>query len=190
MLKHIITTKCNKNCSYCITKNVKNKDFNFDNDCDKVMPLYHKLSKEHKQIVITGGEPTEHNNWYAFLTYASMAFKEVCITTQNESVLSNSIVPLAAKSIVFSIHNQDFKKFKINIDIPVYAAILAEQYIPGMEKVLKKNGFSGLTINEEQRNGKSFTKKINPLKGFSIKSNSSTTQISLPFPPTTSDSRR
>ncbi len=168
MIKHIITTKCNRKYTYCITRNVEvkqNLDFN------SVMNIYYKMGQEDSSLMLTGGEPTLADNFLSCIYLANWYFDNVYLTTQNPEILSNDFKGLFLNAINFSIH--DLKNIPtVNIKVPVYASILDHLYNPKLIEELKALGYSGLTINEEQRKGKKFVAKLpRSTKKFSIRIN-------------------
>ena len=82
----MITTKCNRKCDYCITKNVNaNEIF----DIDRLTNIYSILSEFDTSIMITGGEPTLSNNFYIIAEIANKYFNNIFLTTQNKDIINN-----------------------------------------------------------------------------------------------------
>ena len=173
MLKHMLTTKCNRKCSYCITRNVSAKQ---ELDINKVETLYLNMyAAGHKDIMLTGGEPTLAEKFFALSLLAMDVFDNVHITTQNEKIfvfdglggLHSTIAFF--DSVVVSLHDKPLYESVMSAihphrdytnDIPkFYAAMLDEQYYSYPEIVthLIENGWDGLTINEEQREGEKWS---------------------------------
>ena len=164
MLKFMLTTICNRDCPYCITKNVVSKE---EMDMKKVRQVLSSLRNKHSSIMITGGEPTMANLFKEKVLCAKKIFDEVYLTSQNIYVLKNTPLMDNFKAITFSLH--DLKTIpKVENDVPVYASILDYQYHKDLSAKLRKLGYKGLTINENQRHKKAFTEKIPKLKNFSI----------------------
>jgi organic radical activating enzyme len=171
MFKHVLTLKCNRKCEYCIMKNVP-KSFGMECGLDDIERFYAKVSKTEKEIMLTGGEPTLSSSFGDVIYLADRYFSKVFVTTQNSKMLTHQYHGLDA--ITFSIHDSSIPEVKVST--PVYASILDRAYFEGMETILRESGFSGLTVNEEQREGSLvFDRIVNHLgsvKNFSIKINS------------------
>lgn len=198
MLKHIITTDCNRKCTYCINRNIPSihKGFTPIKDASDMMLLkefYHKLAEQQitngateAKIMITGGEPMLHPKTSRILQVAWECFDSVHITTQSDQVF---FLPLhLLDSITFTLHDlEEIVKIEKalylirmhtnkSIPMPVYVSILADKYRSTLPKELYDIGVSGLTINEEQR-GEILTdisaieKTLPEIEGFSYKIN-------------------
>jgi len=167
MIKHILTTVCNRKCPYCITRNIRTKQVI---DFHLLAKNYNLLSKKEDFIMLTGGEPTMAEWFWEYVDYAKDFFLQIFLTTQNEKVLSDHRFEVF-NAISFSIHDTD-RILPVYLKIPIYACVMDEKYNAKLPNKLKKLGYSGLTINEEQRNGKEFTQKLpKSTKKFSIKIN-------------------
>ena len=167
MIKHVLTTKCNRKCEYCITRNLDQKQiFNIH----KIDSLYSMYSKVHDSIMLTGGEPTLAKNFWLHVCLANALFKEVFITSQNPKVINFSMFQDNFEAISFSIHDLNNIP-KVEVNIPVYACILDMNYSKALVYKVKDLGYSGLTINEEQRNGETFNQELPIIKDFNIKIN-------------------
>lgn len=166
MLKHILTHACPRGCSYCITKNIKHSQ---ELDLNRVELLYRDLRWEHEDIMLTGGEPTVAKNWRKIAGLARNYFPEVCITTQNPEIFED-LNAYFFDRISFSLHGAEPVCVK-HCRVPVFAAILANEYSEELVKKLVNLGYSGVTINEEQRAGDSFDIELPEIKGFSFKIN-------------------
>jgi len=148
----MVTLKCPRKCEYCIVKNVK------ANECLQPLMIedkYKEIRKYHSKINLTGGEPTECTFFNTIVTMAKLNFNEVHITTQNPKIFD---LNYQFDSIVFSLHDlliplipKGQKAAK-----KVYASILGHQYNERLVHALALLGYDGLTINEEQREGKDF----------------------------------
>lgn len=150
MIKHILTTRCYRGCPYCITRDL---DVRQRLDWDRLNLVY-EMQRD-SEIMLTGGEPTLAEEWKTIAVVASFYFERVCITTANEALLSRDGHLFDA--ITFSLHGRaplpaDYGR----LGTPVYASILADQLYPELPFELRRQGYSGLTINEEQRNGRPF----------------------------------
>lgn len=80
MLKRIyllITNKCNLTCTMCIRGENQNKEMRFE----EFKEIFDKENTSDIEIVITGGEPTLHQNFIKFVEYSSKKFKKVLIAT-------------------------------------------------------------------------------------------------------------
>lgn len=168
MIKYMLTSKCTRNCSYCITRNIKSEECN---DYEKIQEVLESLKGQ--QLMITGGEPTCSDYFEGKTLIAKSWFKELYLTTQNEKVLRSKFVEKYYKSVTFSLHGRNPIP-KVEIDIPVYASILIgeDKYKIGFIDKLKKLGYKGLTANEDQR-GSQPAKKMDywSIGGFSFKLN-------------------
>lgn len=171
MLKYIITTKCKKQCPYCITKNIQVDEYP---DLQAIPYLLRNASvtTNSKEIMLTGGEPT--NNWYRFFMitgFCNMIFDKVFLTTQNVDMLSINLCQ-RIDAITFSLHERVTDPPKVEVSTPIYASILAVQFYQDLPERLKKLGYAGLTINEEQREGFYFNESIvQEFPNFSLKIN-------------------
>ena len=145
MIKYMLTTRCNKKCQYCITKNVKVTD---EPDLTRIFFMLRTLHKKgHKDIMLTGGEPTLHDNFEGIATYANAVGMNVFVTSQNPDILK---MKLKVEAISFSLH--DIRKIPdASIYHTTYACVLAEQFFQELPDILIGKGYKGLTINENQR---------------------------------------
>lgn len=170
MLKHIITTSCKRRCGYCITKNMDIPQFT---DLNLIKMLYQNLSREHSGIMLTGGEPTEAEDFREISMIAWSSFKAVYLTTQNEDALINPYYRRFFEAITFSIHEPNtYRNYRVKNNAKVYAAIMTKLYEPNIAYTLKANGFAGLTINEDQRDKFDiFNEPLPRIPGFSIRVN-------------------
>jgi len=171
MLKYMLTTKCNRKCNYCITKNIVVEE---ETNLDNVKEVLWKVRLEgYKDIMITGGEPSLSELFYSKLQLIGTIFNNVYITTQNEMLLEDYL-PFV-KAISFSLHDSISQKvipFLTYSATPVYACILEDYYYYRLPFLLKDLGYKGLTINEEQRKGRHFDEKQLPeIEDFSIRVN-------------------
>jgi len=175
MLKFILTQVCPRQCSYCIVKNMPLHLPNYD--IVNVAYRLKELSETHREIMITGGEPTMRHDYDLIVRIAKKYFDYVYITTQNPSIFNSPALPYI-DAITYSLHDYPaamtpyVRVYEPTGRIPpVYAAILATQYDAKLAFRLKAFGYSGLTINEEQRHGKRFVTFLPRLKDFSIRVN-------------------
>lgn len=152
MLKHILTSNCNRKCSYCIARNIHQEQ---KADLKIVEEVYKSLSQNHKEIMLTGGEPLMARHIVEITELARKHFSKIYLTTQNELALYYSICFKMFDAITFSIHD-DPARYKVLNGAKVYASVMAEKYFYDLPYILKYNGFSGLTINEDQRGYKVF----------------------------------
>lgn len=76
----IITSRCNLHCSFCIRKNLSKYD---DIMIEDAMSVIDKLSHDFplSNLIITGGEPTLHNNFFEIVEYACNRFSKVIINS-------------------------------------------------------------------------------------------------------------
>ncbi|HEX2868647.1 MAG TPA: radical SAM protein [Ignavibacteriales bacterium] len=165
----MLTSRCNRKCEYCITRNIRvdSKGIEYA----QIRRLYSDLSLEHKEIMLTGGEPTLAPFLSIAVVTAKDFFEKVFITTQNPILLKPKHLGGMFNAITFSMHDKAALKEKVENGATVYASILDKFYKQDLPEKLKAQGFSGLTINEEQREGKEFTQKLPEIEGFSIKVN-------------------
>jgi len=167
MLKHIITTKCDRECPYCITKNVP---AGCTTDFKLLKETYKRLTKQgHKQIMLTGGEPTLAEDFQTLAFCAKMWFDKIHITTQNESMLD--WVAMYMDSVNFSIHDRGIIPKAPSSNAPIYAAVMVSSYYADLPNELNKLGYSGLTINEDYRGTEDFERPIPQIENFSIRIN-------------------
>ena len=174
MLKYMLTTKCNRRCSYCITKNVRGVDEVVD--YFKILEALKPLAKEHRTIMLTGGEPTLAPQFNAAAAVCDQLFGEVHMTSQNPMVFKHGGFRWL-KSLTFSLHDLRLVPDPKGIGVPVYASILADQFVEGLPEYLAYMDYRGLTINDDQFGDKEFNENRltqNPLINdwwFSIKIN-------------------
>jgi len=170
MIKHIVTSKCDRHCPYCISRNVHHKR---SKDLEKLRVIYKTIVNftMDRGLMITGGEPTLVNNLQTIIDIAKDHFFNIYLTTQNPNVITKNLYK-GIDAVTFSIHD-DYTLYRVHKDIkyPVYASIMADKYIKNMESDIRERGFRGLTINEEQRNGVPFTKRVKGLQNFTCKIN-------------------
>jgi hypothetical protein len=166
MLKYMLTTKCTRTCEYCITRNVVAEE---ELDLDKVESKLFDLYKAgHKDIMITGGEPSCAEKFKDKVYLCGRIFPNMYITTQNPKVLPMQLPYI--KAVTFSLHDLDNIP-RLGINQTVYGAILDKQYFKELPGILKDLRFSGLTINENQRGTEEFTEELENIKDFSIRVN-------------------
>jgi hypothetical protein len=170
MLKHILTAKCNRSCGYCISRNVHQEE---QHGVRGVVDRYMEFHKKgHREIMLTGGEPTMAKFFLMYVSFARQIFDRVFITTQNPEMLSNDNLWLNGKTfdaITFSIHDAIVPE--VTNGATVYASILDARYKAGLAEELKAKGYSGLTINEEHRGTAIFNEPLPEIEGFSIRIN-------------------
>lgn len=154
MLKYILTTNCNCRCKYCITRNMVGIH-ETDAMTDILNTLRTMVKDGHTHIMLTGGEPTRHRQFFIILGAALCLFDGTHITTTNLDILRYPVGEYFT-SITYSIHNLGQHIPHITISVPVYAAIMAQDYTPELPIELSRRGFSGLTINEDQRQNTHF----------------------------------
>ena len=166
MLKYILTTRCNRSCPYCISRNVKAEE---ELDMGKVKKTLWLMAGKHDSIMITGGEPTIAKLFDEKVKCAKEIFEKVYLTTQNKVFLDSEFF----EAITFSLHDTKEIPFVGTTTKPVYAAILDEQYDKRLPDFLKAIGYSGLTINEEQRGKNVFKQRLPRISDgkFSIRVN-------------------
>ena len=79
---YVITKNCNLHCSFCIRRNLtlKNTDFvsidNFISSCEILTKAYPGSS-----LVLTGGEPFTHPDFFRMLMFSMDKFKRVIINS-------------------------------------------------------------------------------------------------------------
>jgi len=145
MLKFMLTTECPRKCFYCITKNVKAEE---STDFNKIRRTLQSLSKDHKEIMITGGEPTVAKYFVEKIMLAREYFTKVHLTTSNFN-FPTSGGKFLFNSITLSLHGR--RPPIVDRGVPIYASILTSELENTFPKELKDLGFAGLTINENQR---------------------------------------
>ncbi len=175
MLRYILTSACNRDCPYCITRNLA--DCKESTDRMAIIKLFRTMWCGYSEIMLTGGEPTLHPFFNEILAMSAVLFEKVHLTTADRDFLRQPQRELLS-SITISMHDSLDKKsdyFKAlelgSSPIPIYASCLPELFREDDPWFYKDLGFSGLTINEEQRNGYPFTMKLPEIENFSIKVN-------------------
>ncbi len=170
MLKHILTNKCNRSCGYCISRNVnQTEQFGMRTVVARYMEFW---KKGHREIMLTGGEPSMAKFFIAYISYARQIFDKVFITTQNPMLIQSDHGWIDGKTfdaITFSIHDAIVPE--VTNGATVYASVLDARYKPGLAEELKAKGYAGLTINEEHRGTEVFSEPLPELEGFSIRIN-------------------
>src|ERR1035438_10719182 len=106
MLKHIITKECNRNCSYCISKNITQKQ---NISLEDLFIIYKLFSKSDNNIMLTGGEPTLAFHFKQIAMTANVFFKGVFLTTQDPDIFDNTSLKFLFSAITFSIHDRSYK---------------------------------------------------------------------------------
>jgi hypothetical protein len=170
MLKHITTSKCNRSCGYCISRNVKLIE---SHNIRGIVARYIEFNKKgHREIMLTGGEPSMSKFFQTYIMLARQIFDRVFITTQNPEIIQRNDGWINAKTfdaVTFSIHDAVIPE--VTNGATVYASILDARYKPGLAETLKAKGYSGLTINEEHRGTEVFNQELPNIEGFSIRIN-------------------
>lgn len=166
MIKHILTTAC----PYCITKNVPA----IEPRPALIDETYAALAAQgESEIMLTGGEPTlDFELLTACLNAGRRYFQDVHLTTANPRFLGHWIAKFF-DSIVYSHHDREPWALPfVGPSVRAYLAVLADQFHQGLVAVAHASGFSGITVNEEQRAGERFEAEVlAPCPGFSIKIN-------------------
>ena len=150
MLKHILLFSCNRDCSYCITKNVKLKS---DRDLENIEAKYKEMyAAGHKEIMLTGGEPLLHAKFNEILKIAHKVFDKVFLTTQHEKAVAKDFDPNHyLTAITFSLHDDNVPL--LENDHKFYASIVEENWKDSMLRGIFVSGFAGITLNQEQFSG-------------------------------------
>ena len=80
---------------------------------------------------------------------AKAHFNKVFLTTQNGAILNELSNDLASEfdAITFSLHDGVYNPSPVQIQTPVYASILAEQFYQDLPQKLYRLGYSGITVN-------------------------------------------
>lgn len=167
MLKHLLTSRCNRSCEYCISRNVTQKEWFRPKQLLKIYDTFYRQG--HREIMLTGGEPTLAKFFMSYVNMARQVFPSVFITTQNPWVIEAYQFEYRFKAVTFSIHDTVIPEVKINL--PVYASILDEMYHDGLIEELKRKRYAGLTINEEHRGTRVFSQEIASSENFSVRIN-------------------
>ena len=148
MVKHIITTECQRSCSYCISKKINIEQVDLTYELPKLQKIYETLSSQHESIMLTGGEPSQAYLFHVYVKLARQYFKKVFITTQDEYLLGWTGSKHYFDAITFSWHDLKTWRYAVTNDAVVYASILSHLYSDWLIKTVKELGYSGLTINE------------------------------------------
>lgn len=152
IFKHMLTHRCNRGCGYCITKHVITEELWSPDD---VVPVYNQMALEGWQkIMLTGGEPTMARKYESRVELARQFFDKLFMTTQAAHVLTSEFHEEMYDAITFSIHSRKLSpSIMVDINIPVYASVIHFQASQELADALARQGFSGMTINVEQREG-------------------------------------
>lgn len=98
----VLTEKCNLKCKHCIRGNKKFVDMKF-NDAKMVMDLLN-IKYPETTLVLTGGEPTLHEDFEKIFMYATSLFKNVIITSNGTTKFYQSIRKFKdVKNVIFQI---------------------------------------------------------------------------------------
>lgn len=160
--KHMLTAECPLACPECITRNVKIEQ---DADVVRVGDAYLRMQDDgFTDIMITGGEPLAARNWREICWMASNKMGGLFnahITTSQFRLLGmaslawlDGMPKYAANMFVdvtISLHGRLAVPVPVHVDVPVYAAIMLHEYNPRLPAKLAALGYSGLSINEDQR---------------------------------------
>lgn len=154
MNKWMLTSKCNRSCEYCIVRNINEQEELDLLLCEQVL-IGERTSDD---IMITGGEPTLSERFADKVKIAQENFDNVYITTQNREVLNNEGAASMFDGITFSRHGEALPK--VTVSTPVFLSILDFEFEYALLEDAVVKGFSGLTINEEQRSGEEFDETV------------------------------
>lgn len=172
MIKHIITTECQRSCSYCISQKINIEQVDLTYELPKLQKIYETLSSQHESIMLTGGEPSQAYLFHVYVKLARQYFKKVFITTQDEYLLGWTGSKHYFDAITFSWHDLKTWRYAVTNDAVVYASILSHLYSDWLIKTVKELGYYGLTINENHFTKDVFDETQLPqIEGFSIKVN-------------------
>lgn len=160
-----ITGKCNMNCDHCRASNQLKEDMPIE-QIIKIIKFARQFSPNYKEIILSGGEPLLHKNFFEVLKQVRQNGGEFITLTTNGSLLTDKhlklIQELNFKRVVLSIsldnlnpekHN-NFRKFpnafdkaekalekisKINSPniIPSMRSTIQASQIPEMEEMIK-----------------------------------------------------
>ena len=154
MLKHMVTSECPRECAYCIVRNIA-LDQNMN--MGALAHLYKAFAvRGHDKIMLTGGEPTIAEEFLYIYRLARLYFKEVHITTQNVRVLDID-ENVRYDGVTFSLHDINLVGKVVLAKSPIYGAMMDFQFKPIYMANLAKNGWSGMTVNEDQRGSTPFS---------------------------------
>ena len=177
MIKYAITSACMNKCEYCIMRNVQRSE---ERDLAKVQYALTTTRLFDDTIMLTGGEPTISLQFERKAEIAASIFNEVYLTTANwRYVASIQRANKHIDAITYTIHFPEdiyaLSNSGLNVgNRPVYAAIVWPQLNEIVERAgeLAVLGFSGLTINEDQRGTAAFDEDDLPdVSDFSYKVN-------------------
>jgi hypothetical protein len=168
MIKHIITTDCPRSCPYCITKNLPAIE-----PCPGKIEEAYAAHQGEGELMLTGGEPTFRPDLlFAAFNAGRRYFESVHLTTASGRFLHHWTARFF-DSIVYSHHDRPAAELPfVGPYVRAYLAILADQFSQDLVGMAHASGFSGLTINEEQRAGERFEAEVlSPCEDFTIKIN-------------------
>ena len=177
MIKYAITSACMNQCKYCIMRNVQRQE---ERDLGKVYWALSDATDHDSTIMLTGGEPTISLQFEEKARIAADLFEEVYLTTANwRYVASIQTANKYIDAITYTIHFPEdvyaLSNSGLNVGRkPIYAAIVWPQLNEIVERAgeLAILGFSGLTINEDQRGTEAFDEDTLPdVPDFSYKIN-------------------
>lgn len=148
MIKYIMTTECPRKCKYCISRNIPEHEETLnDNDVVKLFRAF--VATGETDIMLTGGEPTVAKKFFRKIRWAADVFPRVHITTQNREWLENSPNDTnILESITFSRHGETLLPDVRGLKPKVYLSIMEWEYSKGVLADASKNGFDGVSIQE------------------------------------------
>jgi MoaA/NifB/PqqE/SkfB family radical SAM enzyme len=157
MIRHIITGDCPNNCS------------GYEYSPVRLAGIYERL-KDHREITITGGEPTSHPYFIHIVKVANKYFDAVHLYTTNPLVLNDLGTDNLFTTVNLGIHGILTDAHVVRIKTPVYAHVMSERYTRGLPLLLKMRKFTGLTIEMDKRRDDDPPDIIN-ITGFSVRIN-------------------
>jgi radical SAM protein with 4Fe4S-binding SPASM domain len=113
----ILTTNCNRKCSYCFAKDNLNSPMHFNiNDFIKVVNWLEKNKRSIYRIGFLGGEPTTHPNFTDFLSYTLSKRLNTLIFTNGvieDDSFYNNVLNIAFK---YGVKNSSDLGFLVNVN--------------------------------------------------------------------------
>ena len=152
MLKWALTSKHPPTkCGYYKTNNIDRKE---ELDLEFAELILIDARKANNKITLFGGEPTVAEQFGDKVQLANKLFDEVYLATQNREVLGSTELSSYFDAITFSSHREQLPI--VQIKTPVYLSVLANEFSYELFEDAINKGFTGLTINEDQRSGERF----------------------------------
>ena len=133
MANLILTTKCQRKCTYCFAKNDRNTDLNFS--MDNFKKAINFISTGFKGVNLLGGEPTLHKDFVSMLDYTIN--KDFLIQVFTNGMTSYETIKDIKGLLSKSALRKDQLSFAVNINEHIYRS---EEEVELQKRFFKKLG--------------------------------------------------